>query len=54
MDNKESVYQRNTKISCCICGKEINIQKQASLYFTDNDKPICEECWNDGRESIEE
>ena len=36
------------KDKCSKCGEEINYRSQVSQYYTDDDKPICEECWNKG------
>ncbi|MEN6317057.1 MAG: hypothetical protein ABFD25_22720 [Clostridiaceae bacterium] len=35
---------------CYICGKHIDEAKQKSRYYTDYDRPICEECWNEGKD----
>lgn len=32
---------------CVYCNKETT-----DRYYTDNDKPICEECWDEGNEVI--
>ena len=33
---------------CLKCKDKINYVKQVSRYYTDDDKPICEECWSEG------
>ena len=35
-------------IICINCDNKIDYSKQSSRYFTDDDKPICEKCWNEG------
>jgi hypothetical protein len=45
----EMAENYSVKPACSICEKAIDFETQKAHYYSDDDKPICEECWDSGR-----